>query len=53
MPSTSAARAIVRGIKKKGKRVRIGIDAKLIDLLARFLPVRYPAIVIPLFRKAL
>lgn len=46
-----AARAIVRGIKKKSKRVRIGIDSKLIDFLARMLPVRYPALVLPLLRR--
>lgn len=47
-----AARAIVKGIKKKKKRVRIGIDSIVIDYLSRLLPVRYPAIVLPLFRKA-
>ena len=47
-----AAQAIVKGIKKNRKRIRIGIDAIIIDLLSRFLPVRYPKIVLPLFRKA-
>jgi len=46
-----AAKAIVNGIRKKRKRVRIGIDSKLIDIICRFFPIRYPAIILPLFRK--
>ena len=48
---TKAAQAIVRGIKKKSKRVRIGIDPNLIDLLARLLSVQYPAFGLPLLRR--
>jgi butyryl-CoA dehydrogenase len=33
-----AAKAIVRGIKFKSPRVLVGIDARLIDLLARWMP---------------
>lgn len=36
-----AAKTIIRGIKKKKHRVLIGGDARLIDFIARFLPVRY------------
>jgi len=46
-----AARAIVKGIRKKSKRVRIGIDSKLIDIICRIIPKLYPAVVLPLFRK--
>jgi len=39
-----AAKTIIRGIKKKKYRVLIGGDARLIDFLARLLPVRYTGI---------
>lgn len=37
----SAAKAIVRGIRKKKKRVLVGIDAKVLDRIARAMPTSY------------
>lgn len=45
------AKAIVEGIRKKRKRIRIGIDSKLIDVICRLFPKSYPAIILPLFKK--
>ncbi|MGB5501159.1 MAG: SDR family NAD(P)-dependent oxidoreductase [Polyangiales bacterium] len=39
--SESAAKAIVRGIRKKKPRVLIGIDAKVLDRVARAMPTTY------------
>lgn len=38
--SKEAAKVIIKGIRNKNPRVRIGMDAKIIDWLARFLPIR-------------
>lgn len=45
-----AARIIVTGIIKKQPRILIGKDAKLLDIIQRFLPVKYQLIVARLFR---
>jgi short-subunit dehydrogenase len=37
----AAAETIVRGIKRRSKRIMIGLDARLIDVLQRAVPVSY------------
>lgn len=37
----AAAETIVRGIKRRSKRIMIGLDARLLDVLQRAAPVRY------------
>ncbi len=45
-----AAKIIIDGIIKKRPRILIGTDAKVLDLLQRFLPVRYQKVVAKIFR---
>jgi short-subunit dehydrogenase len=45
MPPQQAARIIVDGVEADKQRVLVGNDAKLVDLLVRLLPRRYPALV--------
>jgi short-subunit dehydrogenase len=47
-----AARLIVQGIRKNAPRVMIGRDAKRIDLLARFRPNSYDAVVARHIRRS-
>jgi short-subunit dehydrogenase len=42
--SDKAALTIIKGIKKNKKRILIGIDAKIIDLLVRIFPNSYEKI---------
>lgn len=44
MPPQQAARIIVDGVEAGKQRVLVGNDAKLVDLLVRLLPRRYPAL---------
>ena len=44
--SEQAAAIILNGMKKNKTRILIGADAKLIDLLQRFMPAKYQAIVV-------
>jgi short-subunit dehydrogenase len=37
----TAARTIMKGIRKKKYRIRIGLDAKILDLVVRLFPSRY------------
>lgn len=46
-----AAEAILRGVQKNARRVLIGMDARMIDLLQRLLPTRYQAIVVNIARR--
>ena len=39
-----AARIIISGVKKNKKKILVGIDAKLIDKIARLFPVKYSAL---------
>ncbi|WP_281649086.1 SDR family oxidoreductase [Parendozoicomonas sp. Alg238-R29] len=43
-----AANIILNGMKRNKSRILVGTDAKAIDLLQRFLPVKYQAIVVKL-----
>lgn len=45
-----AAKIIVDGIVKKRPRILIGSDAKMLDILQRFLPVKYQNVVARVFR---
>jgi len=52
MAKTTAERAaqiIINGILKKQPRILVGTDAKLLDLLQRFLPVKYQHVVARVF----
>ncbi len=44
-----AAKIIVKGIIKKQPRILVGTDAKILDLLQRFLPVKYQKVVVKVF----
>ncbi len=44
-----AAKIIINGIIKKHPRILVGMDAKALDLLQRFLPVRYQKVVKKVF----
>ena len=45
----AAAATIVRGIKRRAKRILIGADARLIDVIQRTAPVGYMTAINPLF----
>lgn len=47
----SAAAQIIRAIEKRKKRLLIGMDAKLIDILQRLFPVSYSRITLALARS--
>ncbi len=44
-----AAKIIINGIIKKQPRILVGTDAKILDLLQRFLPVKYQKVVKKIF----
>jgi len=44
-----AAKIIINGIIKKQPRILVGLDAKILDLLQRFLPVKYQKVVKKVF----
>jgi len=44
-----AAQKIVKGIIKKQPRILVGTDAKMLDILQRFLPVKYQSVVARVF----
>lgn len=47
--ASQAAAAIVEGIKKRKSRVLIGSDARLLDRLQRYLPVKYNRVIAKLY----
>lgn len=47
-----AARKILRGIERRKPRLVIGADGKIMDLLGRFAPDRYPQLTYPVLRRA-
>ena len=47
--SEGAAETIVRGIKRRSKRILVGVDARIIDLLQRTAPVSYFSVMSRLF----
>ena len=46
-----AAAVIMRGVYEKKRRVMIGADAQLIQLMSRLLPESYPSIIKALDRR--
>jgi NAD(P)-dependent dehydrogenase (short-subunit alcohol dehydrogenase family) len=48
----AAARAILRGVRSNARRVLIGPDARLIDLLQRLLPAAYQRIIVRQARRS-
>jgi short-subunit dehydrogenase len=48
-----AATIIINGMKKNKERILIGRDARLIDRIARFLPVKYTAFFLWLEKRIL
>ena len=48
----SAARAIVRGVKRNARRVLIGADARAISALQRLLPTGYQPLVVRAARRS-
>lgn len=44
MPAEQAARIIVDGVEKDRARVRVGNDARVVDLLVRLMPARFPVL---------
>lgn len=44
MPAEQAARIIVDGVEKGRSRVRVGNDARVVDLLVRLMPARFPVL---------
>lgn len=46
----SAAQQIIRAVEKRKKRLLIGKDAKLIDIIQRLFPVSYPRFMLALAR---
>jgi len=44
-PPESAARRILRGVRRNARRVLIGRDARAVDLMQRLLPAGYQALV--------
>jgi short-subunit dehydrogenase len=46
----AAAETIVRGIKRRTKRILIGMDARMIDVLQRAVPVSYFSVIDWLYR---
>ncbi|MEU2349559.1 SDR family oxidoreductase [Modestobacter sp. NPDC049651] len=51
MPAGRAARIIVDGVEAGSPRIRVGTDAKLVDLLVRLAPRRYPRLAVALERR--
>jgi hypothetical protein len=53
MHPSRAAEIILNGVKRKKRRIFVGIDAKLMDLAQRITPMHYewllPVINVPLF----
>lgn len=47
--ASQAAAAIIDGMKKKKQRVLIGSDARLLDRLQRYLPVKYNRVIAKLY----
>jgi len=46
-----AARTIITGLKKGKRRILIGLDAKVIDIIQRLMPVRYFSVIGRLLRS--
>jgi NAD(P)-dependent dehydrogenase (short-subunit alcohol dehydrogenase family) len=51
MPPQQAARIVVDGVEAGSPRILVGNDAKVVDLVVRLLPRRYPALVARIARK--
>ena len=51
MPPSKAARIIVDGVEADRPRVLVGTDARVLDVLVRAFPARWPAIARPAFRR--
>ena len=51
MPAEQAARIVVDGVEAGKPRILVGSDAKLVDLLVRLAPRRYPKLAALLERK--
>lgn len=49
----AAAEQIILAMLQHHRRLLIGIDAKLIDIIQRFMPVRYQTLVVKMMRKQL
>lgn len=49
----AAAATILRGVRRNARRVLVGSDAKLLDLVQRWLPTAYQALVVGLGRRRL
>lgn len=47
----SAANTIIRGIERKKKRILIGRDAKILDILSRIFPTFYQRFIVKSFKK--
>ncbi|MBT1451255.1 SDR family oxidoreductase [Glaciecola sp. XM2] len=50
-PASKAAQVIVDGIKHKRARIVIGPDAKLLDFIARLMPVSYSKLILAQMKK--
>lgn len=50
MPPEKAARILIKNIKKGRERILLGGDAVFVDLITRFLPVRYHSILKLIFK---
>jgi len=48
--AAEAAEVIIKGMKNKKSRIRIGSDAKFLDRLQRLMPVKYSRVIAKLFR---
>lgn len=51
MPAEQAARIVVDGVEAGRPRIRVGIDAKIVDRLVRLAPGRYPQLAVALERR--
>jgi NAD(P)-dependent dehydrogenase (short-subunit alcohol dehydrogenase family) len=46
-----AARLILRGMERGKPRLVIGADGRLMELLGRYAPIRYPQMTYPVLRR--
>lgn len=53
MPADRAAEIILRGVERDRPRVLVGSDARIIDLVVRAMPSRYPRLVAGAWRRML
>lgn len=52
MPAEQAARIVLNGVEAGKPRILVGNDAKVVDLLVRLFPARYPRIAARMQRRA-